>query len=233
MSYLATASMESYSRCYPALIHLHILSELEQGCSFITDSHIDQDIMELWDHRIAVVSPSFKERAKILSVRRAILASVQNLSGVGKYWLDASKLLRQKGRYDSSMIALRLSEVNGLRTNEILIEECHILKETGKLREALLLLEPDSIILSKIKQFSSQPKRATAVELSGYSIEEAAALAHRLLLATSWMQENRLCYGREILERYHAVLCLNKNWETGLFHLARFVLVLVQIFTMI
>ena len=224
MTYLATASMESYSRCYPALIHLHLLSELEQGYSSFKDGHADQNLMQVWDHRIAVVSPSFKERAKILSVRRAILATAQNTNGVGKYWLDTSKLLRQNSRYDSSMIALRLSEVNGLRTNEVLIEECHILKETGKLREALLLLEPNSSILNKIKQFSSQPRRATAAELTDFSPDEAASLAHRLLLATSWMQENRLCHGREILERYLAVLCLNKNWEIGLFHLARYLL---------
>ena len=149
-------------RCYPALVQLHILSELEMGYEICngtcksTDTDVFRgthqtgpDISSLntnWDHRLSVVLPSHKQRAKILSVRRTIFELANKTQNVAETWLSVCKSLRQIGRFETAMIALRHAELQGLSSEDVLLEQCHILRETGNMRKALFLLEPGILL---------------------------------------------------------------------------------------
>ena len=230
MSFLSAASMESYSRCYSGLVQLHVLQELEQGYELHNknknknDSCAEDIIQQTyeWDRRLTMLSPSFKQRSKVLSARRSIL-SILHLRGlVANNWLSSCQALRQmNGRLDTAMISLRHAEVNGLPAEDVLLEECQLIKDSGDIRKALMLLEPDSHLLERLITLSnSHTKKKPALPF--LSEADAKIIAGRLLLATRWMVESKLAHGREIMDRYKVVLYLQKDWEDALFYLAKY-----------
>jgi serine/threonine-protein kinase ATR len=228
--------MESYSRCYPGLVRLHILRELEQGMemscaaasrlgsetsnshSFVAD-YIGDDGFR-WSQRISVISSSTKQRDEVLSIRRAIFGLLRDHTSVANLWLQSSESLRLAGRFDSALNSLRKAESFGLDAEVALLEHSRILKGNGNVRKALLLLEPDETLMNELKIRATQtPKHP--MDLSAIGLEPQQ-LATRLHLSTQWMVEHKLAYGREILDRLKVIVYLNKDWETALFYFAKY-----------
>lgn len=229
MSFLSAASMESYSRCYPALVQLHVLQEFEQSyeCKHSGLGAEEQENMLRqnfdWERRFALLSPSFKQRSKVLTARRASLNVLKLPNAVAESWLTSCRALRHLGRFDTAMIALRNAEASGVGTDVVLLEESMLLKDSKNIRKALMLIEPEENLLNHLKALTlaaSQSRKPAHQSIM--SEESARVLANRLLLATTWMAESKLAHGREILERFKVVLYLHKDWEDALFHLAKY-----------
>lgn len=229
MSFLSAASRESYSRCYPALVQLHVLQEVQQayevhsGLFAKNKENSDHYIRNHfdWDRRFSLLSPSFKQRSKILEARRASLGIMGLRNLAAENWMMSCRALRQMGRFDTAMIALRHAEANGIGREEALLEECLLIKDTGNIRKALMLVEPDEGFLNSLRMSSIGGSNVTAC-VPTMSDEEINILANRLLLSTRWMHESKLAHGREIVDRFKVVLYLHKEWEDALFYLAKY-----------
>lgn len=229
--------MESYSRCYPGLVRLHILRELEQGLemahaatthsSGAEGNSIHSFIQERigdggyrWSQRMSVISSSTKQKDDVLSVRRAVFGLLNDQQSVANLWLQSSKTLRASGRFDSALNSLRKAQLFAVDSEEALLEQCHILRGNGNVRKALLLLEPDEALLNDLKVRANQsPKQPVDFQAMGVVPQQ---LASRLHLSTQWMVEHKLAHGREILDRLKVILYLNKDWETALFYFAKY-----------
>ena len=126
--------------------------------------------------------------------------------------------MRKIRRFAPAKISLRNAEVSGLNKEILLINECKILKESGELNKALLLLEPieqnilalENIILdrkkhekndknnSKTKNRDSEFRYPAGLE----TLRKRNFLAERLFLATQCMAESKLKNSKSIVARY-------------------------------
>eukprot|EP01041_Mallomonas_annulata_P005258 gene5258-10521_t len=138
MSALSAASTESYGRAYPHLIQLHMLKEIDQIFTKLTEinPNSSQEVSSLvinngynisdnncyngyiqeldWNRRFLLLSPSLRDKSYILDIRRALLSLCGMNTTVSDMWLEQSALLRKSGRFDVSRIALRHANKWGL-----------------------------------------------------------------------------------------------------------------------
>ena len=114
---LAAASMESYQRCYPMLVKLHILSELEQNWTIFktggssnnnnsdnsdgnagTIEDKKNNLMGQWDSRIRIVQNTLKERDTIFNLRRVSLSDSVVPSNFGQA-IDINASVKAEKKY--------------------------------------------------------------------------------------------------------------------------------------
>lgn len=223
MSALSAASMESYGRSYPMLVRLQTLAEMEIGRELLSISQQHaadsdeaaqkcEDFLRKrhWNDRVEFMPESMIQKSHLMAVRRAILGLCGLNKEISHNWLEMSKLYSQMGRFDSARNALKNAEQFGLDPDIFLLEECNILREQGQLQRALILLEPNPVDITMILQHLKIKKKAD-IPVYMDSEEKRVRLARRLHQATQFMVEAKQSQGHAILERYRAIVALNKS----------------------
>ena len=124
---ITAASLDSYQRCYPDMVKLHILHEMEQigellpampqagcsataaaGASGVTGNN-DAAIMEClaaMEKSLDITQPSLKAREPILNVTKLLYKIFQN-KNEGKIWLKVAKLARKSGNVQTAYSAIQ------------------------------------------------------------------------------------------------------------------------------
>jgi len=195
----------------------------------------------LWAQRLARMAPSVSQRSSILAVRRCILGICGLKAQVADNWFQLSQSLRQLGKYDSAVLAVRQAEAHGLQAELALLQECRIYRDSGDLNRALMLLEPVEVdtagINTALRQFKQQSKRggggggrererggSSSSPLPSFldSEDKRHMLAERIQLATEVMVLSKQKQGSGIINRYRTVILLHKYWPQAYFDLARY-----------
>jgi hypothetical protein len=234
MSSLSAATMESYGRAYPYLTRLHILQELESGFELLQiHGSTREEVREArestlqlwkWDERLEMISPSQRQRSTLLACRRSILTAADLPHLVADNWLGVSKAMLHLGRFDAASFALRNAESAGLNSAIVLLQECEILKESGQINKALMLLEPVEPDLDLVRSIHQSSHSFTG-ELSNK--ESRLQFANRMMLATKLMVDSRQKHGKVIQDRYRCVIKLydkenNDQRQSPLYELGRY-----------
>eukprot|EP01038_Epipyxis_sp_PR26KG_P009200 gene9200-12410_t len=256
MSSLATASMESYGRAYPLLTRLHILHEVETGYQLLSiNGTTVEDTLLLreqfiqsahWDNRLHHMSSSVSQRSIVLAARRSVLGICEMPHLIANNWLELSKSMRKLGRYDSAKVAVRRAEgmllelgitypsssISLLNKDDILLEECKILRENKQVNQALLMIEPAEIDIRSIvidvqnwrKSLSPNNNLDSSYIIPNYisTEEKRIKLSNRILFVTQMLVDNNIRLDKSILDRYKCSTALNKHNEMSYFHYARF-----------
>eukprot|EP00605_Chrysophyceae_sp_TOSAG23-4_P002524 GSChrysophyteH1.ASY1.ANO1.2789.1 assembled CDS len=221
MSSLSAASMESYGRAYPQLVRLHILSEVEAAYDLIHavssgSSEVGEEkklnIVKSWDweRRLEMTSQSARQRSLLLAVRRTILGAAGLKGEVARNWLGLSDTMRQLGHFDAARVALRSAEQqSGQTSTETLLQECRILKDSGKIHEALNLIEPVEHNVLAIRQLHREHRKIIT-------------FSERLYLATQLMVESKVKQGSAIIDRYKCIIEIRPKWPKAHFELAKY-----------
>lgn len=160
---------------------------------------------------------------------------------VAENWLYVSKSLRQSGHFDASKVALRNSELLGiylifltytvfnslfntyqlgLNANDVLIQECKILKGSNQINKALMLLEP---VVPDIQALRTLLKTKGHILPNNLDTEQKRLeFSSRLFLATIYMVDSSQNVGRGIIERFKCCIDLEKKNDKAHFELARY-----------
>ena len=134
--------------------------------------------------------------------------------------------------------------------NVDLFQECKLIRDSGRVLEALQMLEPveldilhiQGVLKSKISAgvavvLSAPVSHPIAVDVvpsdkaSMPDIEskmQREHLANRLVLAAKWMIEGKHRHGETVLERFLLALDLRPKWEEAAFELARYMDVMLS-----
>nr|CCA21743.1 phosphatidylinositol kinase (PIKL4) putative [Albugo laibachii Nc14] len=213
MGPLAAALGESYQRAYPLLHRLHFLHEVEQGfaaLSRVCDVPEESKRAALWkshcnwESRYNLIANSLRFRDPILALRRLLVAKADLADDLSSNWLQYAKLARKEGFIRTATNAVMHAEL--LCNPSASIERAKLLIQQNRMYEALQTIEPVEIDTTNIEFDAGNPKLN----------------ARRLLLATNWMQASGLRQGKQVIERYRAVIRLNPTCEKGYFHLAKY-----------
>ena len=121
---ITVASFDSYQRCYPDMVKLHVLHEMEKIGELLPSSSganstgagngvaaADNDtaIMECLmaiEKSLDITQPSLKAREPILNVTKMLYKIFQN-KNEGKIWLKIAKLARKSGNIQTAYSAIQ------------------------------------------------------------------------------------------------------------------------------
>lgn len=214
MPALSAASMESYSRAYPFLTKLHILSDIETGFALTQadDVAFSTILNEYhWNEREHMMASSATFQSTQTRVRRAILSmstlTFDSKTALIESWLHECKL--RSGNVESSRYALRNALMHGLDEDVALREECSILNSIGQSYVALTLLEPASLDIARVLEQTNS---------GNVSLENKQKIAEKLLLATKFMFESSQKHGVEIQKRFESIQKLYPTEEAFYLH---------------
>lgn len=212
--------MESYSRAYPLLFRLHLLSDISHHK--MIEMEVNEpgrvSVLDRWNYRAVATAPSISERSTLSGAHRTILSLYGKNERIAANWLSFSKFMRSLGKFDMAKLALRNAESVGLDADVSLMEEAYILKASGEIQKALNLIEPTEIDPIMILR-SLRPET-----LSSYldTEEKRHRLAAKIQFATELMILSRQKHGRSILDRYKCITALNRHWEKAYYDFGRY-----------
>ncbi|KAL0490437.1 serine/threonine-protein kinase ATR [Acrasis kona] len=195
---LSAASMESYSRSYPYVISAQMLSELEQ--SYTLWERNDQDKLKFvgdMEDSLKLTVESLNARETLLSLRRVIYEIHGMNDEVGRCWLSSAKVARRMGYYQTASSAI-LQARNNMPKN-FYIEQAKLLWDQGNIPHAI-----------------------NAVESAYPDCKDSYIKAKMMLMAVRWNEETRHKASDQVIQQYNAVIELQKEWEMGYFHLAKY-----------
>ena len=215
---LAAASFESYQRCYPDLIRLHLLEEIAQvrGAPAVDPARL------LWAPRLGICQKSYRVCEPILAVRHALLTALGTPHEDRTRLLDA-RLARKDACYQAAFQALQLIEAE---SDEETLEEAKLKWALGAELEAVALVRT---LLDKQQQPSSsaaaprgheQPEKAAAAG-SGGGGNNNRQLAKATLLLARWTE----ALGEphvEIKKQYSLAIERDASWEKSRFYMAKY-----------
>ncbi|KAF0685567.1 Aste57867_22575 [Aphanomyces stellatus] len=213
MGPLAAASQESYQRVYPLLHQLHFLHELEQGflVSKATNKAQAWPNQCPWNRRNSMMAPALKFQEPVLALRRVMLEELQlDRSIISSNWLQYGKMARKEGLLRTAESAIMHAQALGNRN--AIIQQAKLMVERGKIYEALHVLEPIPVDLSRLKKHPT----------------DNHFHAKTLLLATNYMQQSSQKQGQHVIERYKSVIEFDKDYAKGYFCMAKYYEVLLE-----
>ena len=195
------------------------------------DNHgADAGLSWSWGHRLDLLSPSLRHRDNVLALRRGLFSLCGMDAEVAGNWLAVSDMRRRKGDLHGARAALKNAEESGLDAEQVLIKECHLVKESGNISGAIALLEPLELDVSasrsKFRRADAalrqvQQSRESLVE-QHMNADQLKAMAHRLFLSAQWLSLSHVKHGKVIIDRYKLALDLHKDWEAAHFELAKY-----------
>ena len=233
---LAAASCESYQRCYPDLIRLHLLEEVAQAAAAPA---VDPAPL-LWGPRLGICQQAYRVCEPILAVRHALCAVRHAPHGDRTRLLDA-RLARRDACFHAAFQALQLVRAE---SDDETLEEAKLKWAQGAELEAVALVRT---LLERQQQAAcpSVPTAAAAVG-KGRDAEKAAAaggagagaagnvgsstgggnnnnrqLAKATLLLARWTE----ALGEphvEIKKQYSLAIERDTSWEKSRFYMAKY-----------
>ncbi|XP_017494320.1 PREDICTED: serine/threonine-protein kinase mTOR-like, partial [Rhagoletis zephyria] len=95
---LTTMAGESYSRAYPAMLSVQLMSELEEVMQYRLVPERREMIKQKWWHRLQGLQSSVDDWKKVLQVRSLVLSPREDM----RSWLKFAKLCDRQQRYNLS-----------------------------------------------------------------------------------------------------------------------------------
>ncbi|KAG2387963.1 hypothetical protein C9374_000813 [Naegleria lovaniensis] len=208
---LSAASTESYLRCYPDIIKLQALSELERGFKiFLNDDgnkNIATDISEfvgILDKNLKITTSSSANKELLFAMRRCLF-TIHNLNDqVYKTWVHISKQARKEKQYGMALHAI--THAINYHVPQKKIEQAKLLYEMGESQSALSLLS--TFTFDTPNMSLTQTKRDSLMK------------AKIKLMSVNWEKEHKS--KDVVIEGYNQVIKLDRNWEEGYFYLASY-----------
>ncbi|EGG23657.1 protein kinase [Cavenderia fasciculata] len=217
---LSSASMDSYDRCYPYLVQLHILRDIEMSQSLAQlipptrmPSATSQDqntnspytrkpiklIINNINNRFLIVQPNIHTREPLLTARRSIFEIFNLKQEASQCWLQISKYSRREKKFENSLNALLTPGI--IEDRNYIIEKAKIAYCKGQTNEAI------SILTAEIQKNQDHDKNTLV-----------SAKTH--LLLGKWKQEGGSTQSDKILEHYKQ--STKYQWEKGFLYLAKY-----------
>ena len=153
---LAAASTESYERCYPILLQLHVLGDLEyvshafrqhensawiQGGTSWSTNWKEEVAAHLASGR-ALLEPSPQAQEGIISVHRSLFSILKLPNYAAQTWMDYSRLLCKFNVLPSALSAITQAAMSDIkRTESFMLLRAKILYSQGDQLQAIALLE--------------------------------------------------------------------------------------------
>lgn len=216
MGPLLAASMDSYQRCFPFLVNLHMLFELEEMGGIVLNSGDLRMLNEAeetsWNARLKMTSSSFRFRQGILHLRRVV-------SGIGgdvssKAWVEIARAARNDGQLDSCRAALVQALAIDPVDLDALIERSKLWYLEG--HEPAAIHEMEQVIEV------AQGRNKVTNNVRESDIRMKRQLAKAELLLGRWLNETGQKPSAEIRAQFERVTSLSPKWEAGHFFLATF-----------
>lgn len=208
---LSAASTESYLRCYPDIIKLQALSELERGFKiFLNDDgnrNIATELSEfvgILDKNLKITTSSSANKELLFAVRRCMF-TIHNLNDqVYKTWVHISKQARKEKQYGMALHAI--THAIDYHVPQKKIEQAKLLYEMGESQRALSLLSTFSFDAPSMSL--TQTKRDSLMK------------AKIKLMNVNWEKEHKP--KDVVIEGYNQVIKQDQYWEEGYFYLASY-----------
>ncbi|KAI3955847.1 hypothetical protein MKW98_006207 [Papaver atlanticum] len=237
---LAAAGMDSYTRAYPFVVKLHMLSELEDfhkllvNDSFLEKSfHLDdprfKKVIQDWDNRMQFTQPSLWTREPLLAFRRLVFSASDLNAHVGNCWLQYAKLCRSAGHSEIANRAILEAQSSGAAN--VHMEKAKLLWSTrrsdgaiAELQQVLLKLPVDFLGPSVVASLTTpslvlpNPSSITVTQASN----ENRDVAETLLLYSRWIHYTGQKQKEDVIGLYTKVRELQPKWEKGYFYMAKY-----------
>ena len=234
-----SCSNEAYERVYCSLLQLHILREAEEGflqlhrkgarCDggvvadrVFTREKVLGGTMHRWNDRLELLSPSLRHREEVLALRRSFFILCGYHEEVASNYFTLSEMRRKKGDIHGARAALRYAEMSGLNSEDVFIQECTLVKDSGNVSGAIALLEPLELDASLSRNQFRKSEASMQLLASSEIRTERQQLSLRLFLTAQWLSLSHVKHGRAIIDRYKLALDLHKDWEAANFELAKY-----------
>eukprot|EP00727_Mastigamoeba_balamuthi_P010260 m51a1_g5857 hypothetical protein (2841) ;mRNA; r:365248-375650 len=223
---LAAASNESYQRCYPELVKLHVLRDVERfheaaQAGGQAQQQQQQQLLDEWQARLRTTQRSFRAREPILNSRRVAHQIADMREQVAATWLSIARLARKTGGYQTARNAV-------LQAKELvpgeLMEEAKLEWEQGKPEQAVRILRSlfDKAHKAEVRTRINGMGSEGCSDAASESAAAAAAnreLAKAKLRMALWKEAS----GDSTAEKdWKDVVALDGRWEKGYFFLARY-----------
>eukprot|EP00762_Andalucia_godoyi_P004400 ANDGO_08208.mRNA.1 Serine/threonine-protein kinase ATR len=213
LSTLMMTSLDGYSRCYPLVVKLHFLSDLETYVEAFLSRQSALDVrnrpnaVEVEDGRyrarLSLTQESMSTREPLIACRRftSALTVLDSANTSGALWLDLCELARKEGLLDTAQCSLlHASKASPFRST---VAHAELLWDMNEHDRALRIID------SSIKEFASQDV-------------DVPTKAKALLLYGTWSHSSKRLIDDDIIEVFNSMRKLAPRWDHGEFHFAKF-----------
>ena len=213
MGAFSAAALESYSRAYPYLVHLHMVQEAADSIPLLTH-HVGPKERERalrWADRLAITQPSLATQAPILALRRQLASLAGASVDAGLCWLEHANVCRMTGHYDAGMSAALEAATSAVPGAAL--ERINLLHARGEPYRAVSEL-------SALEGRMSRKEDASLAHLAKSEQEKQHAFV--ALQLAQWMAETGQGDREEVAAMFEKALSLRTSWETAHFKFAAF-----------
>nr|XP_048336390.1 serine/threonine-protein kinase ATR-like isoform X3 [Ziziphus jujuba var. spinosa] len=238
---LAAAGMDSYMRAYPIIMKLHLLWELEDFHTLLSDdSFLDKKlnlgdlrfskVIQNWENRLRITQPSLWAREPLLAFRRIVFGASGLDAQVGDCWLQYAKLCRMAGHYETANRAILEAQASG--APNVHMEKAKLLWSTRRsdgaiatLQQSLLNMPMEvvgSAAISSITSLSLVPLNPPPLVCNTQALNENQDIAKALLLYSRWIHYTGQKQKEDVINLYSRVRELQPKWEKGFFYMAKY-----------
>eukprot|EP00883_Tetradesmus_obliquus_P008640 jgi/Sobl393_1/19368/SZX76090.1 len=206
---LPAVAGESYARCYPELLKLHMLQELEDACGLMQRPQPVGPLVRSralrWRERLPLTAPLLSCREPLLALRRQLAGLAADSEAMGRCWLQHAKLCRSTGHQEAAETSVLEASARGVPG--ALLERCRLLWEREKGHRAVMELQ---LAVQQMLDGDAQP--------------EDAALQHQrakeMLQLTEWMAAVGQGHKDMLRANYEDAIQLDGSWEKAHFSYA-------------
>ncbi|WIA34494.1 hypothetical protein OEZ86_012821 [Tetradesmus obliquus] len=207
---LPAVAGESYARCYPELLKLHMLQELEDACGLMQRPQPVGPLVRSralrWRERLPLTAPLLSCREPLLALRRQLAGLAADSEAMGRCWLQHAKLCRSTGHQEAAETSVLEASARGVPG--ALLERCRLLWEREKGHRAVMELQ--LAVQQMLDSADAQP--------------EDAALQHQrakeMLQLTEWMAAVGQGHKDMLRANYEDAIQLDGSWEKAHFSYA-------------
>ncbi|SCV68802.1 BQ2448_923 [Microbotryum intermedium] len=226
---IVAAGRESYRRVYDAVVHLHILNELQaiHLAPRTSAMELPPELIARLNFRYGVTSPSFRAREPILNMRRTAFRlrppGIDNLpkpriKEIGRLWLETSKIARKAGHTQTAYSAIL--QARELQAPYTFLQSAKLLMASDQSYRAIQ--EIDNGLRAAMGPPSEGPGQPHASPLAPVTGESPGPLAKAVLRRARWMHEAGRLESDEILTLYRDAEKLAPEWESPPYYLGRY-----------
>ncbi|KAG9015870.1 serine/threonine-protein kinase M1 [Tulasnella sp. JGI-2019a] len=221
---ITAAGMQSYRRCYQAVVNLQVVSELEmvhkaagkisamlETGKNLPAQRILAGLMSKLFTRLESTLPTFRAREPVLCMHRIALGltlagSASAEREVGRAWLRTAKFARKAGHSQTAYSAiLQAKQINAPFAY---IQSCKLVRADGEGYRALQELET---AIARTRDVNDL-----------YESEDTQSTAKALLLRARWRHETDRFGQKEIVQSFKDASNTKIGWESPYFYLGRY-----------
>mmetsp|Transcript_2421 Transcript_2421/g.9105 ORF Transcript_2421/g.9105 Transcript_2421/m.9105 type:complete len:2544 (-) Transcript_2421:94-7725(-) len=210
MPSLRVACAESYTRAYPYLVQLQMLSEIDRVFSKIHEGNTSVDpktrehILTLMTQGINITKDAVPIKEQLLSLRRVLFSKLNMQSEIGNSWVKWAKVCRKATHYHTAHSAIL--QAMSYPSTKCFIEKAKLFWEMGDQNTA-------------IKEVESR----TSVNERKFTQADLKALNKKMrLLAVIWNEKTHHQTHKDTIQSYENLVRLHPDFEDAQFHFGLF-----------